>query len=239
MLRQIGFGFVFALAAPALPALAAGEFFGELVFVDGEAPCDAYYAAGTVCRKLAQPFCYSANGLAWETDKDLITDGASIPEWAQGIIGEPMTEAYAQAATLHDHYCRPENNVRDYRLTHRMFHQVLIDSGVELGTANIMYLAVLIGGPKWSKLVAGEDCELIDGKICVKTGDDLLAEESAASTNYTEAKYDVLPMEEILADLAAELEGQEPTLAEIEGMAALKRTEYGYSLPGLYAVSDE
>lgn len=238
MLIRLGFSVVLT-SFVSLPVLGAGEFFGELVFVDGEVACDSYYSEGTVCRALAQPFAYSVNGLAWEASKGLITDGASIPVWARPFVGEPMTEAYARAATLHDHYCRPENNVRDYRSTHRMFHQALIDSGVDRRFADIMFMAVMIGGPKWSTLVPGEDCDLISGSSCIKTDDDLLPEWSAGSTNYSEAQFDLLPMDAILAEVAAELEAGNYTLREMEGLAALKRTELGFSLPPLYAVAAE
>ena len=86
------------------------------------------------------------------------TDGASIPEWAQPIIGKPYDESYLKAAIIHDHYCYEENHVRTWRQTHRMFYDALIDLGVDQIKAKIMYAAVYIGGPKWVTIVPGQNC---------------------------------------------------------------------------------
>ena len=43
-----------------------------------------------------------------ETVETGITDGASIPDWAQPIIGNPYDSEYLRAAIVHDHYCYQE-----------------------------------------------------------------------------------------------------------------------------------
>src|SRR5689334_10444439 len=44
-------------------------------------------------------------GVGWQAAKGLITDGASIPPWAQPIVGKPFDESFVKAAIIHDHYC--------------------------------------------------------------------------------------------------------------------------------------
>lgn len=91
------------------------------------------------------------------------TDGASIPGWAQPIIGQPFDDEYLKAAVLHDHYCYKENYVRGWRETHRMFFNALQALEVPPLKAKIMYAAVYLGGPKWTALVPGENC----GQNCI------------------------------------------------------------------------
>ena len=214
-------------------------FSGEPVFEEGTVPCDVpYYSEGSVCRKLLQSFAYMRGGMGWEASKGLITDGASIPDWAHGLIGTPDTPEYVKAATLHDHYCRPENHVRDYRETHRMFYHALVDSGLNPMHAGIMYGAVLIGGPKWSTKVLGEDCEKIDGPICVKTSDEV-PPDGEGSVDFVGAKYDELPMEDILLMLQNAIEAGNLSPDDIERLAVLERLKYGYSLPSLRLVVEE
>ena len=125
-----------------------------------------------LCR-LGEPLRFvQANGTAWQSDawssnevQSGTTDGASIPNWAQPIIGKPFDRSYLKAAILHDHYCYRENHVRNWRSTHRMFRDALLASGLSRFKANVMYYAVMLGGPRWSKLVPGEQC----GPQCVKT----------------------------------------------------------------------
>lgn len=100
---------------------------------------------------------------AKETVETGTTDGASIPEWAQPVIGEPFREEYLKAAVIHDHYCYKENHVRSWRKTHKMFYDALVALQVPALKAKIMYAAVYLGGPKWTQLVPGESC----GQNCI------------------------------------------------------------------------
>src|SRR5690606_25020755 len=92
-------------------------------------------------------------GYGWQAAKGLLTDGASIPPWAQPLVGGAFDESFIKAAIIHDHYC--VRHVRPWRNTHKVFHEALLASGVAPGKAGIMYFAVLVGGPKWVKLVQG------------------------------------------------------------------------------------
>ncbi|MGB3337831.1 MAG: DUF1353 domain-containing protein [Devosia sp.] len=202
------------------------------VFVDGDVPCDDIYAQGTICRELAAPFSYMKDGLGWEAAPGLITDGASIPHWAQWLIGKPYDEDFAKAATLHDHYCREEHHVRDYLSTQRMFYNALIDSGVDGVKAGVMYAAVLVGAPKWTQVVPGKQCTNIKGEICVRTTVTPVPG-VALSTNNIEAKYDELPMEDLTREFQRRIVSEDLSPEQIEEMALAYRVRLGYELPSL------
>jgi Protein of unknown function (DUF1353) len=115
------------------------------------------------CR-LGQDFGYvDTSGTGWQAQKGLLTDGASIPPWARPFIGEPFDKAFIKAAVIHDHYCI--RHVRPWRGTHRMFYDALIESAVPAAQAGIMYFAIMVGGPKWAKLIKGKPCPIGTGCI--------------------------------------------------------------------------
>lgn len=100
-------------------------------------------------------------GMAWLAAAKNITDGASIPRWAQPFVGSPFDPSYLKAAVVHDHYC--DRRVRSWRATHRMFYDAMLSQGVPVAKAKLMYYAVYLGGPKWVRLVPGLRC----GPNCV------------------------------------------------------------------------
>lgn len=103
------------------------------------------------------PLHYKApNNVEWEARAGLETDGASIPFWAQQFIGDSYDESFLKAAVVHDHYC--DKHVRPWRQTHRAFYSMLRSLKVSEIKSKIMYYAVFIGGPKWIKLVIGDNC---------------------------------------------------------------------------------
>lgn len=103
------------------------------------------------------------SSIVWKADANNITNGASIPGWAQSIIGDPFDEKFVKPAVIHDHYCDEKHRVRSWIDTHYMFYQGLKNQGVDELKAKLMYLAVLIGGPKWRVEITGRDC----GHNCV------------------------------------------------------------------------
>lgn len=124
-----------------------------------------------LCRLGAPLRFEQTENLVWQSDvwtsdelQSGTTDGASIPAWAQPIIGKPFDRSYLKAAILHDHYCYAENHVRSWQSVHKMFYDALIASGVSKLKARTMYYAVYLGGARWTKLVPGEDC----GVGCLK-----------------------------------------------------------------------
>lgn len=104
---------------------------------------------------------YGVEWLAAAKDK---TDGASIPFWAQPFIGNPFDKLFIKAAVVHDHYCN--RHVRPWPQTHRVFYDGLIEQGVDVGKAKLMYYAVYLAGPKWFELIPGKNCSKA-GSNCV------------------------------------------------------------------------
>lgn len=147
--------------------IARVPFAGELAFLPQE--CEAQRQ----CRLVNDITYNDPNGLVWKASKrdpnadraiqTGLTDGASIPAWAQPFIGKPFDRSFIKAAVVHDHYSYAENHVRSWRKTHRMFYNALIDSGVPVDKAKVMYFAVYLGGPRWTSLVPGDQC----GTACI------------------------------------------------------------------------
>lgn len=99
------------------PAPAFSEFIGP--FVLGPNGCEDK----GLCT-LSYDFKYKdPKGNEWQADAKDKTDGASIPPWAQPIIGKPFDSQFVKAAAIHDHYC--VRQVRPWRQTHQVFYDVL------------------------------------------------------------------------------------------------------------------
>lgn len=162
--------FAIALEILGITSAAAGQFVGELKLY----PEGCQKSESRKCRLDGLLTYKSSTGkhFVWQTDswssdkfESGTTDGASIPSWAQEIIGNPYDPSYLKAAIVHDHYCYKENRVRSWRETHRMFYDALIDLGIQKSKAKIMYFAVYAFGPKWIEIVPGENC----GYNCIKS----------------------------------------------------------------------
>lgn len=99
---------------------------------------------------LVEPFGYiDPNGVRWQAEKGMATNGASIPWPLWSIVGSPFTGLYRRAAVIHDFYCSPEYRYRDWRKVHRMFYDAMITGGVDELAAKLMYYAVWRFGPRW------------------------------------------------------------------------------------------
>lgn len=191
------FAIVFLLSLPGLGL--TGEFKGDLVLLpDG---CETTNAR--ICR-LGAPLTYYSrkDGLVWQTDvwsdpnaQSGTTDGASIPPWAQPIIGDAYDPSFLKAAIVHDHYCYKENHVRTWRQTHRMFYDALNDLNVDPIKAKVMYFAVYWRGPRWVKLVPGENC-----------GDNCIKNVAPTGRRWEGSQYSGASFETELARLKADLE---------------------------------
>jgi Protein of unknown function (DUF1353) len=185
----------------------AGQFVGTLKFMpDG---CEAIRD-----RHLVYDFGYiDSNGVGWESSANDKTDGATIPSWAQGVIGTPFEADFIRAAVIHDHYC--DRNVRTWRETHWVLYDALLAGGVSAIKAKVMYYGVLIGGPKWVTLIPGEPCKV--GQMCIKhieTGitipnSKLLTREGGIKVALRESIYNQL-------DLKPNLMRPEPLLRRLE-----------------------
>jgi Protein of unknown function (DUF1353) len=138
---------------------AQAEFVGTLEFTP--AGCETARQCA-----LAYDFGYvDTKGIGWQANAGDATDGATIPQWAQALVGTSFDKSFVKAAAIHDHYV--VNHVRTWQKTHLMFYDALIDSGVPVTKAQIMYFAVLAGGPRWIELVEGIACPV--GMMCISS----------------------------------------------------------------------
>lgn len=138
---------------------------------------------------VAENFGYiDKRNVGWMSSAGNITDGASIPRWAQMFVGIPFTEEYLPAAILHDHYSKSGRPVRGWFETQRMFYEVLLESGVPEPRASVLYAGVLIGSGKWIKVLEGNkqcdfavNCVFNDNEIVESF---IMEEESYGSPKY-------------------------------------------------------
>jgi hypothetical protein len=101
--------------------------------------------------KVIEPYSYvDADGHAFSAQPGFQTDGASIPRVLWSLIGSPFTGKYIGAAVVHDVGCTTKKY--SWQVTHRMFYDAMLDSGVSEHTAKIMYYGVRFGGPKWQRI---------------------------------------------------------------------------------------
>jgi hypothetical protein len=139
-----------------LPGLAA-EFVGEVEFT--QPGCEK-----TGMCVLKSDFGYiDSTGTGWQAKAGNKTDGASIPPSLRPYIGQPFDADILRAAIIHDHSC--DRNVRTWGDTHWVFYDALLTSKIEQRRAQLMYVGVLLGGPKWIWLIAGDKCPV--GKDCI------------------------------------------------------------------------
>lgn len=98
---------------------------------------------------------WDANGVSWTAPAKTLTDGATIPQIFETLIGDRQSREYVMAAALHDAYCGVGNDAlptwrtRPWEDVHRMFYEALLVNGTAPVTAKIMYAAVYLGGPRW------------------------------------------------------------------------------------------
>jgi len=146
-MKTFSLGLLFLLV---LGGSARAEFVGTLEFkpegCEKSGKCELVYDFSYIDPK----------GLGWQASAGLKTDGASIPKWAQPIIGGAWDKGFIRAAVIHDWYCI--RTVRARSATHRMFYDALIESGVNRAKALTMYYAVLVGSHMWIDLMEGRPC---------------------------------------------------------------------------------
>lgn len=158
--------FAVAIVSCSLAAgAAAGTFEGTLAFTEK----DCHKVAKCV---LKSPFGFvDSNGVGWQAPKGQWTNGASIPPELQPYFGSPFDADLVRAAVIHDHYCDPDylgraGYVKSWLDTHWVFYDALLASGVAASRAELMYVGVLMGGPKWIWLVEGKPCPI--GRNCTQ-----------------------------------------------------------------------
>jgi hypothetical protein len=177
-------------------------------------------------------------GVVWMAAAKDKTDGASIPPWAQPLIGKPFDKSYIKAAVIHDHYC--DRHVRPWRQTHRAFYDALVDQGLPVAKAKVMYFAVYLGGPKWVDLISGKSC----GKNCIFKVDLDIAVGMASSKVTTVARpaeYDTPGFALAVSDTDKYIaeRGGDVSLEELEARAKKLRPDDFYYLHGASVTLDE
>lgn len=104
-------------------------------------------------RTLIKPLGYavgSGNRIIIEVPVGFVTDGASIPKVAWGVIGSPMTGRYIYAAIIHDYfyYMGTFSRLR----SDIIFLEAMAVLNVPRWKRNIIYRAVrLFGFMAWNK----------------------------------------------------------------------------------------
>lgn len=132
--------------------LAQTVFEGRLILEDvaSEHLDDGPYDPGHTEFKVLSDYSYiDAAGRKWTVPVGTVVNGASIPKVAWSIMGGPWSGEHRNAAVIHDYLC--EQQIEDSDTVHRLFYEGLIAGGVGTAKANIMYFAVLKGGPHWEK----------------------------------------------------------------------------------------
>lgn len=199
-----------AAAAAMFCAPARAEFAGDLAFSpDG---CMAKRAC-----VLKSPLTFTdPSRRVWRAEAGEVTDGASIPDWAQSVIGGPWDESYLKAAVLHDHYCGVRTAT--WRETHLMFYDALIELGVSSYKAKLMYYAVYLEGPKWM--------DVLKVMYCEKKADGSCAREDLAVVGeiVRPQNYDAPRLHDEMVEIDDYMQkNPDVSLAELEEIARRKR----------------
>lgn len=88
-----------------------------------------------------------SDGLIWTAPEGSIIDGASIPKFCWRVIGSPFVGRYRRASVIHDVYCVTKK--RSWEMTHRCFHEMMLNDKVSPAKALLMYKAIYSFGPRW------------------------------------------------------------------------------------------
>jgi hypothetical protein len=208
----IGSSFVIAFCAASEPYPCSSCFIGELKLINN--PDDPRTKILDADLKFID-----RNYTAWLAGKGDVTDGASIPELFQPIIGGRWEADYLPAAVMHDHYANIKHLVRTWWDTDRMFYQAMLVRDVGLIKALVMYYGVYVFGPHWDELQPGEPC----GPNCTYIS------KNKMTIAYQAADYNLShkpELEEVRQRITnAALEGAPLTLRDLESLADKKHRD--------------
>lgn len=153
------------------------------------------------------------------------TDGASIPEALWPLIGGPYTPEFIRPAILHDHYTFPENRVRTWQDTHRMFLHALLAEDVEPVKAYLMYYAVYVFGGHWAEFQLPEECDDICEQYYARFDNRRVSE--TPSMDSERAEEDLLAVWAIFNDPSSGIiqADQAATIQAIEDLARQRHPE--------------
>jgi hypothetical protein len=109
---------------------------------------DSPYRGSDPGMEILEDFAFvDCRDVTWTAYAHDITDGATIPWFGQPLVGTPYNRQYLGAAVIHDVYCRDKQRSRFD--TNRMFYEAMLVGGVSQWKARLMYLAVIVGAPRW------------------------------------------------------------------------------------------
>jgi hypothetical protein len=151
MKKTTQFAGALLLCLLAYPVLSApvGRYIGEVI---------AKWLDDGRVMELQDDFSYvDPAGVSWLAPRGSKVDGASIPPAAWSLIGGPFEGKYRNASVIHDVACQKKD--RPWQKAHRMFYDAMLTSGVPSLKAKVMYAAVLVGGPKWSRSLSARNVE--------------------------------------------------------------------------------
>jgi hypothetical protein len=98
--------------------------------------------------RLRAPFGFrDSKGVYWRVPAGFVSDGASIPGSLWSFVGSPLTGQYVGAAVVHDYFCVVRR--RSWRMTHKVFYEAMLASGVNINKARELYTGVMLRGPRW------------------------------------------------------------------------------------------
>lgn len=108
----------------------------------GDAP-----KAGTFLRLFSPLLWQDEDGMVHRVPEGYVWNGASIPRLFWWSINHPLRNRYLRSSCLHDYGCYRRDEPSS--VVHRRFYHGLRADGVSWLTANLMWRAVQIGGPRW------------------------------------------------------------------------------------------
>jgi hypothetical protein len=103
---------------------------------------------GTTLLRLTAPLVWvDPDGTVQTVEKGSITDGASIPRWAESLIGGRYDGPWVRAAAMHDDGV--QRRTEPWPVVHRRFYNGMRADGVSWLTAQVMFRAVWWFGDRW------------------------------------------------------------------------------------------
>ncbi len=152
----------------------SGHFLGEL---------DLHPLGDGVHMSLLADYSYTdVSDRTLQAKAGFVTDGASIPQALWSFVGSSFTGKYIGAAVIHDVGC--VTHKYPWQITHRMFYDAMLDSGVDIEHAKVMYFGVRLGGPRWKSVeVPAADLGRVTREVEARSGQIEIHKEAATSAN--------------------------------------------------------
>ena len=95
--------------------------------------------------KLSKPFQYYSSSYGnIIAPEGFITDGASIPRFAQIIVGTPWGGKYAEGSVIHDYLYR--ETLFSQKICDQIFLEAMVCKRVSLWKRQVIYRSLRVGG---------------------------------------------------------------------------------------------